>query len=402
MAKKAISKAAPSPNSKSESKVVGEIMAKVAESKKPGKGIIINDFPAYFLIICLIVAGYFLYQIMGPFVETLILSAIAATAFYPLYQKILAVFKYKSRVASLVTVLLVMVLIVVPLFIFFVFLVRQTTDTFVFIQDQLKHGILDPYIKWEPGGFLYDILGNLRSYANGIIDFDSIDIKGSIVDSSKFIISVITDKTTDILKGFGWFLLSLFVFVFSLYYLFKDADYIVDKITTLSPLPDEHEARLFTKFKEISLATLYGIFFTSIIQGILGGIGFFVAGVPNALFWGTAIAIFSLVPLTGAASIWFPVSIFLLISGNLWGGIALFLWGMLVVSTSDNFLRAYLIGGKTNMNQLLTFLAVFGGIMVFGLSGVIFGPLILNLFFAFLHIYEREYDKVLHRNASGK
>lgn len=364
----------------------------------PGQGIIINHFPGYFLILCIAVAGYFLYQILGGFLETLILSAIAATAFYPLYQKVLAMFRFRSRLAALTTVLLVLVLIIVPLCIFVLLLGRQTYDTFIFIQDQLRHGFLDPYIKWEQGGFLYDMLGNLRSVGNGFFDFESIDIKGSIVDSTKFVLSYVTDKSADIIKGFGWFMLSLFVFIFSLYYFFKDADYIVDRITTLSPLPSEHEKRLFVKFKEISLATLYGIFFTSVIQGILGGIGFLIAGVPNALFWGTAIAIFSLVPLTGAATIWFPASIFLLISGNLVGGLALFLWGILIVSTSDNFIRAYLIGNKTNMNQLLTFLAVFGGIMVFGLAGVVFGPLILNLFFAFLHIYEREYDKVLHKS----
>ncbi|HMR01469.1 MAG TPA: AI-2E family transporter, partial [Candidatus Gracilibacteria bacterium] len=107
--------------------------------------------------------------------------------------------------------------------------------------------------------------------------------------------------------------------------------------------------------------------------------------------------LFSLVPVLGTATIWFPASIVLLLMGNIWGGVFLFFYGLLIVSTADNFFRAYFIGERIKMNQLLIFLAVFGGIGAFGLLGVIFGPLILTFFFAFLHIYEKEYDKVLHR-----
>jgi predicted PurR-regulated permease PerM len=152
----------------------------------------------------------------------------------------------------------------------------------------------------------------------------------------------------------------------------------------------------------MSLATLYGIFLTSIVQGIIGGIGFAIAGIPHALFWGTAIALFSLIPVVGTSVVWVPASLILIATGNLTSGIFLFCWGILIVSTVDNFLRAFLIGGRTNTNQLLMFLSVFGGIGMFGLVGVIFGPLILTLFFAFLHIYELEYDKVLHRGKAVK
>ena len=166
---------------------------------------------------------------------------------------------------------------------------------------------------------------------------------------------------------------------------------------TLSPLSKDHEEGLFKKFREISNATLYGIFLTALVQGTLGGIGFVVAGIPNALFWGTAIAVFSLVPVFGTSIVWFPAGVLLLASQSWFGGIFLLAWGFGVVSTVDNLIRPYLIGGKAKMHQLLMFLAVFGGIFAFNLIGVIIGPLVLTLFFAFLHIYESEYDKLLHR-----
>jgi predicted PurR-regulated permease PerM len=140
---------------------------------------------------------------------------------------------------------------------------------------------------------------------------------------------------------------------------------------------------------------IFGIFFTAIIQGTLAGIGYAVVGIPNPIFWATATALFSLVPLLGTAIIWVPASIILAIMGNYVGAIGLFAWGVLVVGTVDNFIRPYLIEGRAPVHPLLTFLAVLGGILAFGLKGVLYGPIILNLLLAFLHIYEIEYAKVL-------
>ena len=227
------------------------------------------------------------------------------------------------------------------------------------------------------------ILWDLREQLDGVIDVDSIDIKGSIIAAIQFVASFLAGQSAKITAGFVWFFISFFIMLFALYYLFKDGKDIVKYLMVISPLPDKYEIQLFNKFKEISMATLFGIFLTSLIQGIIGGIGFAIAGIPNALFWGTAIAIFSIIPVFGTAIVWLPASLILFVSGNSFGGIFLFLWGLLLVSTVDNFLRAYLIGERTKSNQLLIFLAVIGGVIMFeGLVGVIFGPLILTLFFA--------------------
>jgi predicted PurR-regulated permease PerM len=368
----------------------------VKKKSKPKKlldGIVISNFPGYFLVACLIVTGGILLGVFWPFLTTLILAAILATAFYPLYQWILKLFKNREILASLVTCFLIVVLIIVPLFIFIVLLGRQAVDAYDFVQEQVKAGVLDDIIQWAN-----DFIAYVREMLKGLIDIESIDIKSTIIDLAQSFSSFLVDKTSDILKSFLWILFSFLVLMFSLFFMFKDADKIISRIMTLSPLPDEHEAGLLDKFEEISHATLYGIFLTAIVQGILGGIGFAIAGIPNALFWGTTIAVFSLVPFIGTGAVWFPAAVILLLGQHWFGGIFLLLWGALIVSTVDNFLRAYLIGERTKMNQLLMFLAIIGGIWFFeGLVGIIFGPLVLSLFFAFVHIYEMEYDKVLHR-----
>lgn len=367
-----------------------------------GDGIMIGNFPGYFLLACLLISFFFLFKLFSPFLTILVLSAILATAFHPLYAKILKAFKGRSRMAALTMCFLILVVIIVPLLIFILLLGKQAFDTYAFIQQQVQVGFLDQYIKWQPGGMIYDLLGGVRDQFGPIVNFDDINIKQGITDLAGTVTSWVAGQSANIIKGFGGILLSFFIMFFALYYFFKDADRITKKLMVISPLPEEYERRLFHKFKEISLATLYGIFLTSIVQGIIGGIGFAIAGIPHALFWGTAIALFSLIPVVGTSVVWLPASIILIATGNLTSGIFLFCWGILIVSTVDNFLRAYFIGGRTNTNQLLMFLSVFGGIGMFGLVGVIFGPLILTLFFTFLHIYELEYDKVLHRKRAVK
>lgn len=370
-------------------------MPKKLESSKIG-GMVIKDFPGYFLMACLILSFIFLYKVFESFIVILLFAGIIAIAFHPLYDKILKALKGKERLASLLTCLLVLVIIVVPMVIFFLLLGKQAFETYRFIQHEIQFGVLDPYIKWQSGGVIYDSLGSIRDQLSGFVDLNSIDLKGSITDAAKSVTSFLVGQSAMILKEFGLLLFSGFVMFFALYYFFKDAHLIIRKIMVISPLPTRYEKELFRKFKEISLATLYGIFLTSVAQGILGGIGFAIAGVPSSLFWGTAVGVFSLVPVVGTALVWLPAGIILLIGGNIFGGIFMLAWGVLVVSTVDNFLRAYLIGGRTNTNQLLTFLAVFGGLEMFGLIGVLLGPLILNLFFTFLYIYEMEYNRLLH------
>ncbi len=374
---------------------------KIAGRKK-GDGIIIKNFSGYFLLACIIISFILLFQVLRPFFTILILSAILATAFHPLYKRLLKLFRNRVKLSAITITVLLLFLIIVPLLIFILLLGRQAVSTYSFVQHQVQGGVLDPYIKWQKGGLIYDSLSSIQGQSGGLVDFNNIDIKNNISETAQMVTSWLAAQSASVLKGFGGLLLNFFIFIFALYYFFKDADAIMKKIMSISPLPQEYELEIFRKFKEISLAALYGIFLTSVVQGIAGGIGFAIVGIPNTLFWGTAIAVFSLVPVVGTALIWLPAALILFATGQWQAGIFMFFWGLLVVSTVDNFLRAFLIGGKTKTNQLLAFLSVFGGIGMFGLVGVIFGPLILTLFFTFLHIYELEYDKVLNPGRSGK
>jgi predicted PurR-regulated permease PerM len=127
----------------------------------------------------------------------------------------------------------------------------------------------------------------------------------------------------------------------------------------------------------------------------VAGLGFYLVGVPNAALWGTIMAIFAPVPYIGTAIIWGPVGIYNLINGEVFSGLFVLIWGVAVVATIDNIVKPYLIGRSTAINPLAILLTLLGGILLFGPSGLIYGPFLLTLLFGVLHIYELEYEEVL-------
>ena len=152
-----------------------------------GNGIVLKDFSGIFLITCVVIAGYYLYAVFQPFLTVLILAAILATVFFPVYIRILKLLKEREKVASIVTCLLILVLFVVPLFLFFLLLWKEATEAYAYIQLQFNDGVLDPYIQWEDGGIIYDLLKGVRGYAETVIDWESIDLKESLLEMFKSI-----------------------------------------------------------------------------------------------------------------------------------------------------------------------------------------------------------------------
>lgn len=363
----------------------------------PQKAMILEKLPAYFLIFCLSLSFIFLFQIISPFFTVIFLAGVLSIVFYPLYKKVLRLFRDWEGLASLVTCLLVLLITVVPIVIFTLLMAGEARDTYESISVQISSGVFDKYLQWAPGGFFYDLLYNSISNLKSVveIDIENIDIKKTILESANYISNLLVSQATTLVESVLDLFLNFFLMLFSMYYFFKDGKRLIEKAGSLSPLPSVHEAQLFAKIAAMSKAIMVGVFLTAILQGLVGGIGFAIAGISNPVLWGTAMAFFSLVPLFGTAVIWVPAAIILAILGSWGAAIFIFIWGIVVIGLIDNVARPFLIGGKANTYPLLTFFVILGGIFTMGLKGVIIGPLVLMLLMSFLHIYQAEYGKVL-------
>lgn len=368
-------------------------LTKSEQKGKFGGLLIIDKLPGYFLVVCLLLVLGLIFYILSPFLTEILIGAFLVVSFYPVYKKLNKWFRGLSGLAAFVSCLLLIIVIVVPLAIVILLLSSEAFDAYQVIQAKLESGVFDKYFQWGDGGYFYE----LKKQIEPVIDLDSIDIKQTIVDSAQSVSTWLVSQTANLVKSVGGVLLSLVILLLTMYYFFKDGDKLVGRIGRLSPLPVVYEKELFGKIRQMVKAIMLGVFLTSIVQGILGGIGFAIVGISNPVFWGTAMAFLSLVPVVGTALVWAPAAIVMATLGSYGAALFLVLWGLLLVGTIDNFLKPYLIGNRAHTYPLMTFLVVLGGIIVMDLKGVILGPIMLVILMSFLHIYEAEYKRVLKK-----
>ncbi|NIA02434.1 MAG: AI-2E family transporter [Nitrospirae bacterium] len=381
-------------SSKSKSKAfVTKRLTKSEQKGKFGGFLIIEKLPGYFLLLCMLLALGLIGYILSPFLTEILVAAFLVVAFYPVYKKLNKWFRGLRGLASFVSVLLLIILVLAPLSVVILLITSEASDAYQIIQSKIESGVFDQYFQWSDGGYFYE----LKERIQPVIDLDSIDLKQMIVDSAQSVSSWLVAQTGDILKGVGSLVLGIVILIMTMYYFFKDGDKLVDRVGKLSPLPIVYEHELFNKIRQMVKAIVFGVFLTSIVQGILGGIGFAIVGISNPVFWGTAMAFLSLVPVVGTALIWAPAAIVMAILGSYGAALFLVIWGLFLVGTIDNFLKPYLIGNRAHTYPLMTFLVVLGGIIVMDLKGVILGPIMLVILMSFLHIYEAEYKRVLKK-----
>lgn len=355
------------------------------------RSMIVTRLPGYFLIFSIIGTLYLLYIVIEPFFTTLMIAGVLTILFYGVYKRILKLFRGSARTASVATCMIVLFIIVVPLALFIFLLAKEGIDMYGTISAKVSSGAFDFLFKWKEGGWFYDLKIKLAP----VIDFDKLDIKSLVVDTARNVSTFLVAQSAEIAKNIGSILLSSIIMLFSMFYLFKDGNKFIEKLTILSPLPKKYEVEIIRRVRETVKAIAFGVFLTAIIQGMVAGIGYTIVGVPSPIFWATATAFFSLIPLVGTATIWVPIALITILTGNYVGGVFLGLWGVFVVGTIDNLVAPMLIGSRAKTYPLLTFFVVIGGIWVFGLQGLVFGPMVLILLLTLLHIYELEYKKVL-------
>jgi predicted PurR-regulated permease PerM len=180
-----------------------------------------------------------------------------------------------------------------------------------------------------------------------------------------------------------------------MFFFLMDGDKLLDKILYYLPMQDRDEQRMLDRFTSVTRATLKGTAAIGMLQGSLVGIAFWVVGIPSAVFWGTIMAVLSIIPGIGTALVWGPAVIILAAGGNHLKAGGLFLFCAVVVGSIDNLLRPILVGKDTQMHELMIFFGTLGGIFMFGIMGMIIGPIVAALFITIWEIYAVAFKDVL-------
>jgi len=234
-----------------------------------------------------------------------------------------------------------------------------------------------------------ELLSNLPA---GLSRYVSTETVGSELERA--LVSGATASATVLRHAVGVgsaFVVNLFLMTVAMYYFFLDGRRLYAEAIRLVPLDKRYIQGFSRDFVDVAYAIVYGNTVTALIQGAVGLVGLLIADVPHAGVWGAAMVIAALVPVVGTGLVWVPISILLALSGKVGEGLFLAGWGALVVGTADNFIRPRLCGSRMALHPLLVFLSMFGGVAVFGMMGMLVGPLIASLFMAMVRIYRRDF-----------
>ena len=329
------------------------------------------------LLLVLFISALFLSMIRN-FLMAIFLAGIFSSLAYPLYNRFTRWFGGRRAPASGVTILVILFAILLPLAGLFGIVTSQAIKVGSSVKPWIENQIE------EPDALVARLQG--LPFAENVMQHREAILKkaGEAVGRvSGFFINHLSSFTFGTIN----FLFLLFVLLYTMFFLLMDGDKLLYKILYYLPLEDHDERRILEKFTSVSRATLKGTAVIGILQGGLSGLAFAVVGIPSAIFWGTIMVVLSIIPGIGTALVWIPAAVILAGSGAIYKAAGLALFCAVVVGSLDNFLRPALVGKDTQMHELMIFFGTMGGIFMFGVPGIIIGPIIAALFITLWDIY---------------
>jgi predicted PurR-regulated permease PerM len=312
--------------------------------------------------------------IIWPFFGAVLWAVVFAILCAPLFRWLRRAFGGRGSLAAAATLVLIVVVVIVPMIFVTASMVREASALY----ERIKSGGLGNYVQGS-----FELLPSWMTrllQELGMPDVESIQsrLTDSLAQASQFIAMQALNIGQNTLE----FIVSLGVMLYLLFFLLRDGEALYARLRAAVPLRADRQRPLFDKFAVVVRATVKGNLVVAIIQGALGGVMFWILGIRGAMMWAVVMALFSLLPAIGTALVWLPAALYLFVTGAVWSGISLILFGVFVIGLVDNALRPVLVGKDTKMPDFLVLISTLGGIAVFGPNGFVIGPLIAALFIA--------------------
>ena len=338
----------------------------------------------FFFSLIILLSIVMLY-LLRPFFYPVFWAAVIAIMFYPFYKWLGKYIKTNGLNITIIMVSIVFILLI-PLTFISTMVVNQSVGIYQSFSSTDLQNALNTAHGWLGNTFVAPFIEQAQR------EWPSYISKATQI-TSNFIFASIKSVTQNSVQ----FIFMLFIMFYSLYYFLKDGKKILGRLVHFSPLGDTYERMLFDRFTSTTRATLKSTIIIGGIQGTLSGILFWIAGVQGALIWGVVMVVIAIIPVVGPAIILIPAGIVMLVIGNFWQAMVLLI-GALVISFMDNFLRPPLVGKDTQMHPLVVLFTTLGGIILFGVSGFVIGPIIAAFYISIMSIYEHYYHTELQNN----
>jgi predicted PurR-regulated permease PerM len=320
------------------------------------------------VLVAIAIALYLCWLMLRPFVGVLEWATVLVIVFYPIHRRLAKRIKRPSLSAFL-SCLLVILIVILP----FTFLTVALADELTKIVPNLPVQISQLLNTQTP------VVGKVSKWIQGRLGTDTLASQEFMIEqlkrSGEYLLGLSLGLMGNILGG----IVKAFFVIFTMYYLFRDGEPILNNLRGVLPLTKSQSERIFVRTREVVSASVYGVVTIAMIQGLLGGLAFWLLGVPSPILWAVLMTFVCMIPVAGSFMVWVPLSLYLMLNGHWTKAILLLVWGTLVVSTVDNFLRPKLIKNQTKLHELFVFFSVLGGMSVFGILGIVLGPVVLAI-----------------------
>jgi len=362
--------------------------APTPELTPSGPGPFPTQFARIFFGALTLLILYYSYLIVKPYLIEIFLSLVLFFTTKPIYLGINRLFRGWRVLSSAFTCLLLTILIILPLLTLTGIVAGQALELYSTVSKGLQSGYL-----WQQISDKLDFFKAYLEHLNLPIHLEQVKVEELVQTALAKASSFIYTNSVGLVKGFTSFFFSLTIIIFVTFFLFLDGDVFIEEIKKLSPLDAAHNEEIFGDVEATIKATLKGTVIVAFMQGFLGGVGFWLFGVPQAAFWGTIIVPASVIPVVGAALIWIPAALYLFLLGHHGLALGLTLWSVIIIGSVDNLVKPYFFRGTRPTPTILVLFSIMGGIGYFGAVGFILGPLILSFLLSLLRIYQMTFLK---------
>lgn len=342
-------------------------------------------------MVTLLLAFFLLLTLFWAYFTSIILALIIASTFYPLYTRLSRFLGGRERISALLVVILVLFVLIIPV---------------GSLLGSLSTEAMGLYAKAKTSVSIKKIQDAIRSDSPWAHQFrkaqkllgleltaDSVERLATSLAGS--VGHYLSRQIGSIGSNLMSFLVHFFLMILIIYYIFRDGVRLRSYISELLPFPREQQDLVMTRFRLTAKAVLFGNGVNALLQGVLGGLGFLIFNLGSPVLWGTFIAFAALLPVVGSSIVFIPAAAVLLVQGKTGTAIAFLVYNACYSLLLENVLKPRLIGKEIHMNSLLVFIGILGGLKMFGILGIIYGPLIMTVFFTLADIYRLEYRDAL-------
>jgi predicted PurR-regulated permease PerM len=320
-----------------------------------------------------VILAYFVFLVFEPFLPALAWAIVIVVVSYPIYQRIAR--RFQPTVAALICTVGITLVLIVPALLGMAAFVHQGVQAVQTLQLQIQNG----HFNWINRAWL-----ELQAR---FPDNDATSLATLLSRYADQAAAYIAARLGTLLKNTALFLFHLSVTMLGMFYLYRDGPSFMARVREILPFESDHSDRMIREANDLIFASVVSSVVAAAAHGILGGLAFGLAGITAPVFWGVMMGFFSLVPVVGSALIWTPAAISLIADGHIGAGILVALFCSVVVGLVDNVLRPWVISGRAEMGGLVVFISVLGGISVFGLLGVVVGPIVVATGASVLDLY---------------